>query len=272
MGRAANRSPTDLLVSKGQLVTYWNLGYTRDRFMTKRRRWIAGLAVVTLVLCAGLALASYQSGRMVKAAIEYWGPQVTGSSVKVGTVMLSPWLGQGKLRHLQIGNPAGYAEKNIFSLGSMSFSVDMSSLTSRKVHIRSLVIDSPRVDWEGTFAENNVNRLKRRVDQKSSTLLASAHSTGPSRKVRIDYLLISGGTAHVRYLGLKGDPILLSIPRIELTDLGVDNGGVTVQEVAALVTQKITEGLTQEIRDAIGATLKQRVLLEAGRLIQRFRN
>jgi len=75
-----------------------------------------GLAVLVL----GLAVAGYLYTRLdalIKGAVETYGPRITQTTVKLRAVHVSPFSGEGSLKGLVIGSPAGFSEPEVLSLG-----------------------------------------------------------------------------------------------------------------------------------------------------------
>ena len=104
------------------------------------------VAVALLVLGLGGALWWLYASRdaLIERAIERYGPQLTGVSVKVGGVKLEPLDGTGAIRGLVVGNPPGYHAPQALSLGEMRLAVEPKSLTADVVHVKELALDAPR--------------------------------------------------------------------------------------------------------------------------------
>jgi hypothetical protein len=69
---------------------------------------IVAAVIVAILAGAGFFLWN-RLDIIVKVALEHYGPEVTGVSVAVGDVEISPHDGPGRLRNLEIGNPPGLA-------------------------------------------------------------------------------------------------------------------------------------------------------------------
>src|SRR5690242_3018273 len=108
------------------------------------------LVAALLVLGVGGALWWLYASRdaLIKRAIERFGPELTGVSVKVGSVKLEPLDGRGAIRGLSVGNPSGYKTPHALSLGEMRLAVDPASLTSDVVHIREISLEAPSITYE----------------------------------------------------------------------------------------------------------------------------
>jgi hypothetical protein len=61
---------------------------------------------------------------IVKYALEHYGPDVTGVSLKVGEVNCPPRDGRGSLKGVEIGNPPGFSAPRAARLGEISVALD----------------------------------------------------------------------------------------------------------------------------------------------------
>src|SRR5512146_2427424 len=100
-----------------------------------RARNVIVLAVALILLAGGGALWWLYASRdaLIKRAIEHFGPELTGVSVRVASVKLEPLDGRGAIKGLEIGNPPGYKAPHAISLGEIALAVEPSSLTSSVV-------------------------------------------------------------------------------------------------------------------------------------------
>ena len=67
-----------------------------------------GLAAAAVLVAGALLLAYHSLDVILKFALEHYGPEVLGASVKVGEVRLSAGTGEGSLKSLEIGSPRGF--------------------------------------------------------------------------------------------------------------------------------------------------------------------
>ncbi len=56
---------------------------------------------------------------LVKQAIERWGPEITGVTVKVDSVRIEVAEGRGTIRGLVVGSPKGFEAPQALKLGEM---------------------------------------------------------------------------------------------------------------------------------------------------------
>src|SRR5258708_7531160 len=95
--------------------------------------------IVALVLLAGLAGGAFwlynEVDLLVKLALEHYGPQVAGVSVKVDDVHLSPASGRGNLKGVEIGNPQGFTAPRAARLAEITVALDPATLRAPVVLI-----------------------------------------------------------------------------------------------------------------------------------------
>jgi hypothetical protein len=201
------------------------------------------LVLALLVLAAGGALWWLYASRdaIIKRAIESYGPQVTGVSVKVGSVKLEPLDGRGAIRGLEVGNPKGFKAPRALSLGEMRLALDPASLAADVVHIREVSLEAPSITYERGANGDNLSAIQRHIE---SYLPKTAK--GPERRFIIDHVQVR--KARVSY----GGAVDVDVPDLQLRDLGRKAGGAT----AAEITREIWTAVTRQALAAAPASLR----------------
>jgi hypothetical protein len=201
------------------------------------------LVLALLVLAAGGALWWLYASRdaIIKRAIESYGPQVTGVSVKVGSVKLEPLDGRGAIRGLEVGNPKGFKAPRALSLGEMRLALDPASLAADVVHISEVSLEAPSITYERGANGDNLSAIQRHIE---SYLPKTAK--GPERRFIIDHVQVR--KARVSY----GGAVDVDVPDLQLRDLGRKAGGAT----AAEITREIWTAVTRQALAAAPASLR----------------
>src|SRR5258705_10665723 len=88
------------------------------------------LVVLAAIIAGGVYWAYNSLDVIVKVALEHYGPDVTGVTVKVGDVTLSPRDGRGSLKNDDIGNPPGFSAPRAGRLGEGTVSIDRAPIRS----------------------------------------------------------------------------------------------------------------------------------------------
>ncbi|MEY4386237.1 MAG: hypothetical protein RLY20_1520, partial [Verrucomicrobiota bacterium] len=129
------------------------------------KKWIVRIAIVVVVLlvvavvAAGLFL---DSG--IKKGVETFGPELTKVSIKLDSVKLSILSGSGSVKGLEVGNPTGYKAPIAIKLDNASLAISPGSLLSDKIVVKSIRIDGPVINVEGTPTKNNLTKILENVE------------------------------------------------------------------------------------------------------------
>ena len=200
-------------------------------------------SVVAVALIAGGALWWVYASRdaLVKQAIERFGPELTGVSVKVASVKLEPFDGSGEIRGLEVGNPKGYKAPRALSLAELRLALDPASLADEVVHIRELSLEAPRITYEKGPGGDNLRAIQ---DHIQSVLPKSEAGRGDSkaeqrakeRRFIVDRVQVRN--ARVSY----GGSLDVDVPDLQLRDLGKKSRGAS----AAQITEEIWSAVTRQ--------------------------
>ncbi|HEX4779921.1 MAG TPA: hypothetical protein VH301_04155 [Usitatibacter sp.] len=211
---------------------------------------------ILLVVVAGAAFWAYESlDVIVKLALEHYGPQVTGVSVEVGEVHLSPGDGRGSVRRLDIGSPAGFSSPRAARLGEISVWVDPATVREPVVVIHEIVIDSASIAYERSDKGTNLEAIQKRIDAYVRQAQASSGG-GDNRKpsgaeVRhrfvVEHLAIRNAKVTMTNPGLKGQGVTFDLPDIEMRDIGKRAGGSTASEIAQAVSGTVVSRIAQSL-------------------------
>ena len=94
-------------------------------------------------------------------------PMLTDTAFNLERINLNPYTGKLLISGVKLANPEGYAEKNAFSLGSLSVDVEASTLLSSTIHVRDITIDSPFASYVfDASGSNNIDRIIATVNEK----------------------------------------------------------------------------------------------------------
>ena len=213
------------------------------------------LAVLLLLIAGGVYWAYNSLDVIVKVALEHYGPDVTGVSVKVGDVTLSPRDGRGSLRNVEIGNPPGFSAPRAARLGEIMVALDPATIRAPIVRVHEIVIDAPLITYERGKGSTNLDAIQKNIDGYVKRAQASSaggkDSTPEGKSVRhkfvIERLAIRGAKVTMTTPGLKGQGITFDLPDIELRDLGKRQDGLTASEVANTVVSTLISRIAQKM-------------------------
>ena len=121
------------------------------------------LAIVVLALLALPLWINPAATSLTKALV----PGYTGTAFSLDRLNLNPYTGKLLIAGVKLENPKGYAEKDAFTLGSLSAEFETLSLLSNTIRVHDVTIDAPFASWvfdaEGT---NNFDRIIAAVNEK----------------------------------------------------------------------------------------------------------
>lgn len=230
------------------------------------KKIIIALVVVVLLLAAGSFVFMNTA---VKKGVETFVPKMTGTSVEVGGVKLSPFTGKGEISDLVIGNPEGYETPSSFKLTSVKIHLSPMSLLSDEIVIHDIVIDGPEVTYElKGIRSNNIKQIMENIKEfagvtdEAPTPEAEAEepqAAKTKKKVRIEHFLFSNAKVHLSASMLKGKKASVPMPTIELNDIGDQSLGETIAQIQQNLWNGIKDavaGLTNQITGAGGSLVE----------------
>ena len=197
----------------------------------KTRNVIASVVVVAAVAAGGAAWWLFASlDGLVKQAIERWGPEITGVSVRVESVKIETTAGRGSIRGLVVGNPKGFDAPHALKLGEMRLTLDAASLTKDVVVIKELLLAAPDVVYERGQGSNNLAVIQKNVDAWVAKHAGPKKADdAPGKKFVIENVLVKDGKAHF------GTTLSSRMPDLHLRDVGKKSNGATAGEVTKQV-------------------------------------
>ncbi len=211
------------------------------------------LVAALLVLAVGGTLWWLYTSRdaLIKRAIERFGPELTGVSVKVASVKLEPLDGRGTIRGLEVGNPQGYKAPQALSLGEMRLAVDPASLTSGVVHIREITLEAPSITYERGPGGDNLTAIQKHIESylpKSEAGRGDSKAERQAKERRFIIDRVEVRKARVSY----GGKLDVDVPDLVLRDLGRKSGGAT----AGQITEQVWSGVTRQAVVSAPAALR----------------
>ena len=207
---------------------------------TVKRTAISLATLIIIVVIGVFIFLSSNLGSLIVDAVEGFGSKVTQSSVSLDSAEVAI-SGEGALKGLTVGNPAGYKSDNAFQLGAIKVALDPESLTTDVIRIKSINIEAPKLSYEpGGDAGSNLQQLVKNVQQFADSGKTGDEKAGDNeKKLIIDLLTIQDGEVLV-VTPLSDTPIRTPLPNIEMKDIGKKGGGSSASDVVKLVMQKVT--------------------------------
>ena len=217
----------------------------KSNWFKRMLKFVMWLVIILIALVIGIYLSL---GFIVKKAVSTAVPPITGTSASVENVDISLFKGHIGIEGLKVGNPKGFAEENIFELGSIMVDFDLKSILTDKIIIKQIAIKKTKVDAEInksgdinlTVLQNNVNNYlgTGSSNPKAETKKETPSSNQSGKKVIIKKLTIDDSTLT---LGALGKTIDITLPDIHKTNIGEEKKKqYSVKETIALILSYFT--------------------------------
>lgn len=206
--------------------------------MKKKLLIAAAILVALVVVVAGLTWVYLDP--LIKHGIESGGATVTKVDVKLASVSVNPVGGHGSLKGLVVANPPGYKSEAAMKLGEISLALAPASLLADKVHIKSIAIIAPEIHLEGGLKDNNLSKILANVQAFSGPVDTNQPDASLQKKLQLDSFVLRGArvSADLAVPGLQ--PMALTLPDLELTNLGQGPEGITAGELTSRVMNLVT--------------------------------
>jgi uncharacterized protein involved in outer membrane biogenesis len=206
---------------------------------------------VLLALLAGGAFWAYYSlDVIVRMALERYGPDVLGASVKVGDVRISPKTGEGSVSGLEIGTPRGFSARAA-RFGEVRIALDPATIASDVVHVREVSISSPSISYERGKGATNLDAIQKNIDAYIHKTAAPEEAKGGGRSSKrrfvVDRLAIRGAKVTMTNPALRGQGVTFDLPDIELRDIGKRQNGLRASEIANIVASALISRIAQKL-------------------------
>jgi len=210
------------------------------------KKTLAIVAVLVIAAVAAYFVLQNPLGRLVKMAIEEFGPEMTQAAVKVSKVEISATDGRGALSGLVLGNPRGFKSDYALKAGTVEIELEPASLAKDVIVIRKILIDAPQIGYEKADGITNFDAIQRNVEEYLGAKGDKSEKIkqGSSKKMIIDSFVIRN--AKVNYNGMME----LTLPDIELRNVGKKTGGATSAQVAKAIIAELNAKLAMALAKA----------------------
>lgn len=236
------------------------------------------LFISLAVICLALVLVVYIGGQfflgsLVKAGVNQVGPRVTQSKVVLEGASISPLSGSGSLSGLSVGNPSGWSDGNALYLGRVDFAVQPSSLLHDVIVVNDLSVTEPAFLYETHVVSSNIGDLLKNIEAAVGGKAEPAAKNEKPKKFIVKHLRLQKAKVTVG-VGPAGIP--LPMPDLELTDLGVKEGGLTAGQLSFAIMRAVMPNIisaTTQAAGKIGGTMGAAAgdaVKKAGEGLQKF--
>lgn len=228
---------------------------------------IIPVLIIIIVFALGFSLNS-----IVKHGVETIGPKAMGASVKLSDVDISIFSGKGKLKGLFIGNPEGFKTDSAFKVTEIRVALNVKSVFSEKIIVDKIYIDSPEITYEKGGNGDNFKALLKNIEKFTGGSVsadqkdAAEEPKKEEKKIQISKLTINNGKVNMSMTALGGEKLTLSLPDIQIKDIGKEKEGTTFSKAMAQVFSVLNKnigiavaGSLKDIGEAAGETVEKTV-------------
>lgn len=198
---------------------------------------------VIVLLVIGVVLVFRSIDTIAKRAIERGGTYATGVETTVDSADVGVFAGTFRMSGLEIANPQGYKSPHFLDLGEGGVSVSYDTLSQPIVTLPELTIQDVELYLDKSGGKANyaviLDNLKR---FESGDKPAEPAGEGSGKKFVIDLVSIEGVQVHlagVPGLSLAMGDVAVTVPKIELTGVGSQDGGMTMPELINLIVKTV---------------------------------
>jgi hypothetical protein len=188
-------------------------------------------------------------GRLVKLAVEGFGPAIMQAEVRVDSVNISTTDGRGKLIGLKLGNPKGFKTDHALKADKIDIVIEPASIAQNVLVLHKVLIDAPHINYESGKNGTNFDAIQRNVESYLGKGKGAKENKGDGKKMIIDSFIIRN--AKVNY----NNTVDLSLPDIELHNIGKKTNGATSAQVTGAIIAELNKKLALALAKtaAIGA-------------------
>lgn len=225
------------------------------------KKMLGILAVLALVAVAAFFAFSNPLGRLVKLAIEGFGPDMMQAEVRVSSVKISTSDGHGRLGGLKLGNPRGFKTDHALKADTVEIVIEPASIAQDVVVLHKVLIDAPHIIYEKGDGGSNFDAIQHNVE----AYLGAGGKKGDKdngKKMIIDSFVIRN--AKVNYSGTLD----LSLPDIELHNIGKKSGGATAAQVTKAIIAELNTKLMLALAKAAAIGSVGGVAIGAGMAVK----
>lgn len=208
------------------------------------KKAVIAAGVIVLVLAIVVWQLAANLDGIVAGVIEDTGSEVLKTDVSVSGVSIDLKAGTAGIAGLTIANPDGYSSANLFEMEGIEVGLDIGSLTKDVLVINSIIIQNPKVNFEGDEkGGSNMQTLMDNIGSGSEE--ETAPEGGEETKMIINRFEFAG--AQVRATSrLKPDEVVdLQLPTVKMSSIGKAQGGVTADVVAEEITNELVGAVIQ---------------------------
>jgi hypothetical protein len=191
------------------------------------------LLAIPLLLVAGVALFI---DPIVRAGVEKGASSALKVPVHLDRAAIR-WSGHATLGKFDVGNPHGFTEKRALAFDQVDVAVGPGDLLRDVIHIGEVTVVKPELVLEFSGTKNNLSAL---MDNLSGGQAAPKAETSSGKKFLIHRLRVEEGKVSFKSDLLSGGARSVTLPPIQLENVGTAEGGATMGQILQTLLQTLS--------------------------------
>lgn len=217
------------------------------------KKLMYALLILLVIIVLALGAAYMFLDDIVKNAANTYGPKVLGAPVSVANVSLKTIKGEFVIGGIKVGNSDKFKSENLISLGKVAVFVDMKSLFSDKIIVKSVEVAKPEITYEMiSLTTNNISEFLKNMNANQGKTSASEQkaensakaSDSSSKSVVIKNIDVTDGKIDaVMNVAGNTNSVSVVLPNINMKNVGEEKKQNIAQTVVEVVNQVLKTAL-----------------------------
>lgn len=225
--------------------------------MRKKLLIAAGILVALGVI--GVSVVAVMIDPMVRRGVERSTSEALQVPTRLNAASVS-FSGKAELNRFEADNATGFSEPRAVAFERLDLALSPRQLFSSTIHIDELTVVKPELTLEFTGVKNNFSAL---LDN-----LSSGGKKKDGKKFLIRKVRIESGVVRFRSDLLSGGIRVLTLPAIELENLGTGEGGASTAQILKVLIQTLGTAALEAGEGALPRQLLENLRGELARRLQ----
>ena len=230
---------------------------------------IVGVIVVLLIAVAAASTWYFMSNinSIVKDVIESVGTESLKTPVRVNAVNIKLLDGSGELSGFSIDNYEGFSQPKLLSFDTVKLDIDPLSLNKPVIVLDELTIKNVAVTAEQKGTGTNIQALLKSLPQSGGDSPEKSTS-GAERELRFALKKLSFVDNSVNFATENYGIHKLDLPKIEQTNIGSTEQGLSPEELAVEVLKPLLEAAKKRVEREARELAKRKLEEKYGEQIE----
>ncbi len=219
---------------------------------------LAGLIAFVVLIVVGIALfVASHLNVLVEDVVETVGPEITETSVDLGSANINLLKGGGELNEFVIGNPKGFNSPYALKSEKFSLKVNPLALLNEVVEIDELIIQGVEIVVEQKGANTNIQSLLDTLSGPSSNSSSQTNSEDTT-DVRLALKHLNFTDSSIKLVTENYGEYALEMPSFQLNNIGDPATGLTPEEFGSQVLSSLLKQAQSVAEDYIKGIAKEK--------------